>query len=165
MKTQVKQGDQVRVKYTGLPKDVTAAAGRRRGPRPAGKQLLEFVAGSDQVIRGISFGVVGMVRGEKKRLMLDPQDAFGAVRRELFKEVPLGSFPAKLKLSVGKRLTAVGVSTGRRRKVQVAEINAKTVVIDGNHPLAGKTVEVVVELISLARANSRKPRPSTEDDN
>jgi FKBP-type peptidyl-prolyl cis-trans isomerase 2 len=156
MKTKVKPGDKVRVKYSGLPKHVAAAPQPRRAPAANRqcKQMLEFTAGSDEVIRGISFGVVGMVRGEKKRLTLDPQDAYGAVRRELFKEVPRSSFPERIKLSVGKRLTAIGVASRRRRHVQVVEVKPETVVIDGNHPLAGKTVEVVVELISLASSGA-----------
>lgn len=144
MKTKAKEGDRVRVKYSGVPKLVAPA------PQPRGRQLVEFTVGSDEIIRGISWGVIGMVPGEKKSLKLDPKDAFGAVRRDLFKEVPRDRFPDDLKLIIGKKLTAIGVNSRRRRKVLVVEIKKETVVIDGNHPLAGKTVEVELQLVGIA---------------
>src|SRR5437660_577346 len=104
MSNRAKTGDRVRVHFSKL----SAATGKLRRP-----EVLEFTVGSKEVIPGLSEGVVGMARGEKKRLTLDPQDAYGSVRRDLFKEVPRGKFPATLALSVGKRLTAVGVVSGR----------------------------------------------------
>ena len=141
-----KLGDRVRVQYLGLLKDGTATDKHR------GRQVLEFIVGSKEVISGISLAVVGMAKGEEKRLTLQPKDAYGAVRRKLIKEIPRQRFPSHLELRVGKRLTSVGVSSGRRRQVQVVEIKPDTVVVDGNHPLAGKTLEVEVQLVSLASA-------------
>ena len=141
-----KLGDRVRVQYLGLLKDGTATDKHR------GRQVLEFIVGSKEVISGISLAVVGMAKGEEKRLTLQPKDAYGAVRRKLIKEIPRQRFPSHLELCVGKRLTSVGVSSGRRRQVQVVEIKPDTVVVDGNHPLAGKILEVEVQLVSLASA-------------
>ena len=145
MMNRAKLGDRVRVQYFGLLKDGTAADNFR------GRQVLAFTVGGKEVIRGISFGVVGMVEGEQKRMTLQPKDAYGAVRRKLIKEIPRQRFPTHLDLCVGKRLTATGATSGRRRRVQVVEIKPDTVVVDGNHPLAGKVLEVEVQLVSLSR--------------
>jgi peptidylprolyl isomerase len=142
-----KVGDRVRVQYLGLLNN-GAVIGTRRG-----RQVLEFTVGSDEVIPGISHGVVGMAEGEQKRMTLQPKDGYGAVRPKLIREVSRQRFPIHLDLHVGKRLTSVGTTSGRRRFVQVVKVDSNTVVVDGNHPLAGKVLEVEVQLVSLATAN------------
>ena len=149
----VKLGDRVRVQYLGLLNDGTAAEKHR------GRKVLEFTVGSKEVIPGISLGVVGMAKGEQKRLTLQPQDAYGAVRRKLIKEIPRQRFSTHLDLRVGKRLTSIGVTSGRRRRVQVVEIKPDTVVVDGNHPLAGKVLEVEVQLVSLHSSSVGTDKP------
>lgn len=138
-----KLGDVVQVRYVGLRVDGTAA-GTHHGP-----QVLEFAVGSDTVISGISLGVVGMAAGEKKRLTLPPDDAYGDVRRKLIREIPRGRFPPSLDLHVGKGLTLVGKTSGRRQRVRVVELKSGMVVVDGNHPRAGKVTAVEIQLVSL----------------
>jgi peptidylprolyl isomerase len=141
--TRAKVGDRVRVQYLGLLESGAATEKKR------GRRVLEFTVGSDEVIPGISKGVVGMAEGEQKRLKLTPVEGYGAVRSRLIKEVARQRFPADLDLCVGKRLMSTGVSSGRRRRVRVLQINPHTVVVDGNHPLAGKILEVEIQLVSL----------------
>jgi FKBP-type peptidyl-prolyl cis-trans isomerase SlyD len=127
--------------------------------------VLQFTVGSKEVIRGISFGLVGMAEGEQKRLTLQPRDAYGAVRSKLIKEVPRKRFRSDMRLYVGQQLTATGVDSGRRRRVQVVEIKRDTVVVDGNHPLAGQVLEVEIQLISLvssaADTDNRRKGPDS----
>jgi FKBP-type peptidyl-prolyl cis-trans isomerase 2 len=142
-----KAGDRVRVRYfpPGSPdKD------------PSGK-LLEFTVGSGDVISGLSLGVVGMSPGEQKHLILQPQDAYGIVRQQLIKKVPRKKFPQHLDLHPGKRLATVDAH-GRRWRVTVVRVNRASVVVDGNHPLAGKVVEVDVRLISLKQSPAHREK-------
>jgi peptidylprolyl isomerase len=143
--TRAKLGDRVRVQYLELLQNGTATKKHHR------RQVLQFTVGSKEVIPGISFGIVGMTEGEQRRLTLQARDAYGDVRPKLIKEVPRKRFPAGLRLFVGQRLTAKGVASGRRRQVHVREIGPDNVIVDGNHPLAGKILEVEVQLISLDR--------------
>jgi peptidylprolyl isomerase len=136
-------GDRVRVQCSELLKDGAAARWY------CGRQMQFTVGSDDEVVAGISLGVVGMATGEQKRLALQPKDAYGAVRRELIKELPRTSFRAGLSLYVGKTLTAVGKRSGRRRRIRVVDLQPQTVVVDGNHPLAGKVLVVKLLLISL----------------
>ena len=149
MMNTAKLGDRVRVQYLGLREDGSAIAPSR------GRKVLEFTVGSKEVMPGISLGVVGMAEGEQKRLTLQPKDAYGAVRPKLIKEVSRQRFPSRLELFVGKRLTATSVNSGRRRRVEVAELRPDTVVVDGNHPLAGEILEVELQLVSLAGQHDR----------
>jgi peptidylprolyl isomerase len=151
-----KLGDRVRVQYLGLREDGVAVE------RCRGRKVLEFTVGGNEVIPGISFGVLGMAEGEQKRLTLQPKDAYGPVETKLIKEVSRQRFPAHLKLRVGQRLTATGVKSGRRRQVSVAELRLHTVVVDGNHPLAGEILEVELQVVSLnsSSGNEDKARQS-----
>jgi FKBP-type peptidyl-prolyl cis-trans isomerase 2 len=148
-----KLGDRVQVQYLGLREDGVAVKRRR------GRKILEFTVGGNEVIPGISFGVLGMVEGEQKRLTLQPKDAYGPVETNLIKEVSRQRFPAHLKLRVGQRLTATGVKSGRRRQVSVAELRLHTVVVDGNHPLAGEVLEVEVQVVSLNSSSRNWDNP------
>ena len=137
-----KVGDRVRVEYARIRKQTNGAL----KPDP---KVLEFTVGSLDIMPGLSFGVVGMAPGEQKHFTLQPADAYGVVQPGLIKEIPRAQFPKRLILRVGKRLTALGGTSGRRRRVRVVEIKPKSVVVDGNHALAGKVVELEVTLLSV----------------
>jgi FKBP-type peptidyl-prolyl cis-trans isomerase 2 len=145
-----KVGDRVRVEYSRIRKQKSASQ-----PEP---KVLEFTVGSLDIMPGLSFGVVGMAPGEQKHFTLQPADAYGVVQPGLIKEIPRGQFPKRLILRVGKRLTALAGASGRRRRVRIVEIKPKSVVVDGNHVLAGKVVELEVTLLSVdATASARHP--------
>lgn len=142
-----KLGDRVKVQYDGLLTD-----GIARKKKHPGTRVLEFIVGSEEVISGISLGVIGMAEGQQKRLTLQPEDAYGSVRPKLIKEISRRRFPSHLDLQVGKRLSVTSPVSGRRRRVMVMEIKPNTVIVDGNHPLAGKVLQVEVQLLSLDSA-------------
>ncbi len=139
--SKAKVGDRVRVEYSGQFKDEKA------GLQRLGREIFEFTIGSRDVMPGINKGIVGMVEGERKQMTLQPQDAYGEFRANLIQEISRQRLPSDVVLKIGKRLTTVGQKSGRRRKVRIVELTPTTVVVDGNHPLAGKTVEVEFQLL------------------
>ena len=136
-----KLGDHVRVEYSGEFKDEKA------GVKRLSREVSEFTVGSREVMAGISRGVVGMVEGERKQMTLQPKDAFGEFRPNLIQEIPRDRFPSELILKVGKQLTTIGVKSRRRRKVTIVELKPTTVIVDGNHPLAGRILEIEFQLL------------------
>lgn len=136
-----KLGDHVRIEYSGQFRDDKA------GVQRLGREVFEFTVGSHEIMPGISNGVVGMAEGERKQLILLPREAYGEFRPKLIREIPRSRLPSDIVLKVGKRLTTVGVKSGRRRKVRIVELKPTTVIVDGNHPLAGKTLEVEFQLL------------------
>lgn len=145
----------MRIQYSRLPERAAAPGGR------AGQKTVEFTAGSREVFPSLSFGVVGMAPGERKRFTLQPQEAYGSVQPRLIRQIPRHRFPPHITLFVGKRLTAVQGIAGRRRRVTVIALSDDSVTVDGNHPLAGMVVELEVGLLSLnssADANRGKPQ-------
>lgn len=139
--SKAKLGDRVRIEYSGQFKDEKAGLQRLT------REIVEFTIGSHDVMPGINKGVVGMVEGERKQMTLQPQDAYGRFRPNLIQEISRQRLPSEVVLKVGKRLTTIGQKSGRRRKVRVVELTPTTVVVDGNHPLAGKTVEIEFQLL------------------
>ncbi len=136
-------GDRVRVEYARLSKR------KANDAVPLPPKMLEFIVGGPDVMPGLSVGVVGMAQGELKHLTLQPEDAYGPVKPGLVKEIPRHQFPKHLTLRVGKQLMALASASGRRRRVRIVEIKPKSVMVDGNHALAGKIVELEVRLMSV----------------
>ncbi len=146
----VRLGDRVRVQYS-------RAGSRGNGKaRPPQLKVVEFMAGSREVMPGLSTGVIGMAPGEQKRMTLQPAEAYGHVQPDLVKEIPRAQIPKRITLRVGKRLNALSTRSGRQRRVRVVEISPKSVKVDGNHVLAGQVVELDVLLISVDASSEAK---------
>jgi FKBP-type peptidyl-prolyl cis-trans isomerase 2 len=148
-------GDRVRIQYVRVPEP---SASTNRTPV---RKTCEFTVGGREVFRSLSLSVVGMAPGDCKRLKVQPREAYGPVQRKLVRQVPRDRFPKHLVLQVGKRLIAAAPASGRRRRIRIVKINPDSVLVDGNHPLAGKVVELEVSLISIdssSDANRSKPQ-------
>src|SRR3954468_6451673 len=110
-----KLGDRVRVQYSRVIKPGTKRV------KTSQQKTCEFTVGGKEVFPGLSLGVVGMSPGDLKQLTIQPQEAFGAVKSKLIRQIPRDRFPLHIALTVGKRLTAFVESAGRRRRVRVVE--------------------------------------------
>ncbi len=155
---QAKMGDRVRVEYVRVRIE-TNGNGKALAKEPALKAV-EFTVGGPEVLPGLSLGVIGMAAGDNKRLHLQPSEAFGPSIPCLIREIPRQRFPKRIRLRVGKKLSAVSKQTGRRRVVRIVKLEPGMVVVDGNHPLAGRAVVLDVRLISVdASAEANRLRP------
>lgn len=113
-----------------------------------GRPPITFVAGAGQMIPGFDKAVHGMQAGEKKSFDLSPAEGYGEVRPEAFQEVPKDQLPADLKPEAGMTLYAKGPG-GQPIPVKISEVRDKTVMVDMNHPLAGKTLHFDIEVVSV----------------
>jgi len=113
-----------------------------------GEPLL-FVYGAKQIIPGLERELEGMKAGERKKVTVKPVDAYGEIRKEAFIEVDKSQVPSE-GLEVGSYLqTGDG---NDQLNVKVVEIKENTVVLDGNHPLAGKTLYFEVLILDVKEA-------------
>src|SRR5207244_9855198 len=115
---------------------------------------LEFAGRAPDTIPELSVWLVGMIQGQNKRVTLQPSEAYGAIQPKLIREIPRRRFPKHLALKVGQRFTTIDKTSGRRRRVTVVEVKPHSVVVDGNHPLAGKVVELDVVLVSVGSSSN-----------
>ena len=114
---------------------------------------LVFTQGQQQIIPGLERALVGMRAGEEKKVVVKPEDAYGEVVPNAQQEVPKEAIP-KEGLKVGTPLTARSGS-GEVRTVIVKEIRENTVVVDHNHPLAGKTLFFDVKVLGIRSGDQR----------
>lgn len=140
--TEVKAGDTVRIHYTGTLADGSTF------DSSAGRDPLEFVVGSGQIIPGLDIALPGMVMGDKKVVEVAAADAYGPVELAARQAVPRGEIPDHIPLDLGTQLQ-VQTPDGQAMMVTVAEVTETEVVLDANHPLAGKDLTFAIELVGL----------------
>ena len=105
-----------------------------------------YVQGSGQMFPALEKAMDGMKPGEKKSIKLSAEEAFGPRDEKALQHVPRSSFPQPDSLQVGQILG--GMDQGRRVSATIKEIKPDEVVLDLNHPLAGKAVTFEVEVVS-----------------
>lgn len=111
-----------------------------------GREPLQFQVGSGQLIPGFESAIIGKVVGDKVTANIAPEEGYGLVREDLIVSVPLDKMPGEVE--VGQALEAQG-ENGQSAQVFVKEVNEDTVVIDGNHPLAGKDLVFEIEVVEI----------------
>ena len=111
-----------------------------------GREALQFEVGSGQLIPGFESAIIGKVVGDKVTANITPEEGYGLVREDLIVSVPLDKMPGDVE--VGQALEAQG-ENGQSAQVFVKEINEDNVVIDGNHPLAGKDLVFEIEVVEI----------------
>jgi len=112
-----------------------------------GKEPLKYVQGQKQMIPGLEKELTGMKIGQEKHIAVKPEDAYGPVNPNAIQEVPRDKVPAEGQ-KVGTILTARNPQ-GAPIPVRVKEVKDKTVVLDFNHPMAGKTLVFDVKVLDI----------------
>jgi FKBP-type peptidyl-prolyl cis-trans isomerase SlyD len=112
-----------------------------------GKDPITYTHGLYEVIPGLEEGLSGMDINEEKSFCIQPEEGYGPVDSNAFKEVPKTEIPATA-LKVGTALSAQGPE-GKNHVVHVCEVKQETVILDFNHPLAGKTVNFDVKVLNI----------------
>ncbi len=115
---------------------------------------LVFMYGKGQIIPGLEAGIEKMEIGEKADVLVKPADAYGEYNPDATQEVPADQF-AGIDLEVGMTLYGQG-EDGGTVQVTVKEIKEDTVVIDFNHPLAGKDLMFTVTLNNVREATAEE---------
>lgn len=142
--SQVKKGDTIRIHYKGTFTDDGTLFDTSEGREP-----LEFKVGEGMVIHGFDNGVLQMEVGEKKTLNIPFLEAYGPKNEMMFFEFGKDQLPAEMgEPQLGMELHMMD-QEGNHLPVIVTEIKETTVVLDGNHPLAGKDLTFEVELVGI----------------
>jgi FKBP-type peptidyl-prolyl cis-trans isomerase SlyD len=115
-----------------------------------GKEPMQYVHGKGQIIPGLEKELAGMTVGTEKKVTVKPEEAYGPVDPRAFQEIPKEKLPPEA-LKVGAMLMAQGPQ-GQGVPVRVHEIKENTVVMDFNHPLAGKTLSFDVKITGIKSA-------------
>lgn len=137
----VSEGKTVKVNYTLTVDGKEMDSSKGHGP-------LEFKVGSHQVIPGFEKAVVGLKVGDKKSVKVAPEDAYGPVDPSAIQNISKKQLPPEITPKAGMVLSAHG-NDGQTMPVKIVEVKDDVVVVDFNHPLAGKTLNFDVEVLEI----------------
>ena len=111
-----------------------------------GRKPLEFEPGKGMIIPGLEKELVKMKKGDKRTITVEAKDAYGDHKKDLLKEIPKGPLPKEMKLEKDS-VIYIKSPDGQPFPVRVDEVKKDTVVLDLNHPLAGKKLIFEVEIV------------------
>jgi FKBP-type peptidyl-prolyl cis-trans isomerase 2 len=142
---QVKENNTVKVNYTGKLSDGQVFDSSE------GKEPIEFTLGQGQLIPGFEKGLIDMKLNEKKTITVAKEEAYGDVNKDLIQEVKKTELPQDMTPEVGMGLVSKSPD-GQEMNLMVVEVKEESIVIDGNHPLAGKDLVFDLEVIEIKEA-------------
>jgi peptidylprolyl isomerase len=147
---QAKEGDRVKVHYTGKLEDGTVfdSSECAEDECGCGHGPMEFTIGAGEVIPGFDAGVKGLSVGEAKTIHIPVDDAYGERIEEMVAVVPRADLPPEMKPEVGQQLE-VTQEDGQIFQVTVIDANDETITIDANHPLAGQALNFDIKLVEI----------------
>ena len=140
--TQAKNGDRVKIHYTGKLQDGTVF------DTSSDREPLQFNIGTGQVIPGFEEAVTGMKVGEKKTTLIPCDKAYGERDPSLVMVVDRNHVPPEIDPEVGQRLQ-VGSPSGELLAVTIVEVNDENITLDANPPLAGEDLSFDIELVEI----------------
>ena len=112
-----------------------------------GQDALTYTQGANQIIRGVEAAVEGMEVGQTKQVVVSPTEGYGDRDPNAVHEVPKAKIPQEAK--IGTMLHGKDAN-GREIRPTVSAINADTVILDFNHPLAGKTLHFDLKVMNIS---------------
>ena len=139
----VQKGNNVKVHYTGTLEDGQEFdCSRKRG------EAIGFTVGTGQMIAGFDEAVIGMAVGEIKDLTLDPTKAYGERSDDAVMPVSRKNFPHEFVVEIGAMVQG---STAQGMPVQATIVSEdeENLILDMNHPLAGKTLNFNIEVVNI----------------
>jgi len=139
----VKIGQSVRVHYKGTLNDGTIFDHSRDRD-----ETLDFELGSEDMIPAFQKAIVGMKTGETKTFKVTCDDAYGQPDPEAVVEVPKEAFPEDYPFKIGDAVMGTAPN-GQPIRATISSVADDTVVLDHNHPLAGKDLNFEVELVEV----------------
>ncbi len=139
---EAKNGDQVKVHYTGK---LTSG---EQFDSSAGREPLAFTVGAGQMIRGFDAAIPGMNVGDKKTINIPANEAYGERNPEAIIEFPKANVPPDMAVQPGMQLTLTN-QEGQPVPVVVIEVREDIIVMDANHMLAGQELVFDIELVSI----------------
>ncbi len=111
------------------------------------RESFQYIHGKNQIIPALERQLAGLKVGDEREIILGPEDAYGIIDPEAMVEIPKSQLP-QVDIEVGTRLGMIGPD-GARFPATVVEIRLETVLLDLNHPLAGKELHFFIRILEI----------------
>ena len=138
--------DLVTVEYTATLADGSLFDQSKDYDKP-----VSFTIGNQEVLIGLEKTVIGMHKGEQKKVLLSPETAYGLSNPQKIELIPLDNFPSGSRLRVGMSLPAKDSSNGEQVQGRIMNITEEGVLVDFNHPLAGESLWMDVTVKEIVK--------------
>lgn len=139
---QVKEGDTIRIEYTGRLEDGTVF------DSSGGDSPLEFTVGEGEVVQGLEQGVIGMKPGEVKSIIVPMELGYGPRNEQRVCQLDKNKVPKEFHPELGRQLQLYRAD-GLPVMGTVIAISETSFTMDYNHPLAGKTMIFETRLVEI----------------
>ncbi len=139
---QAKAGDTVKVHYSGFLEDGTIFDSSLQG------DPFEFTLGESMVLPGFEEAIVGMDSGETKTINIPSDEAYGPHREELVAVIERTHVPVDIDPQIGMNLQLKSPD-GNATSVVITEVSEESIILDANHPLAGKDLIFEIKLVEI----------------
>jgi len=116
---------------------------------------IAYLHGVGDIFPKLEEALEGKEPGEKVSLTLGPEDSYGEYQEDLTDRVAKAEFEAQEELFIGQEFN-FQTENGEEHSIWVREIGDEDVLIDGNHPLAGKTLEYSFEVVDVREATEEE---------
>lgn len=140
--SRVKESNTIKVNYTGK------LSNGQIFDTSEGKEPIEFVLGQGRLIPGFEKGLIDMELNEKKTIEIAKDQAYGDVNDNLIQELQKTALPEDMEPKVGMGLVSKSPD-GKEINLMIVEVKEESIVIDGNHPLAGHDLVFDVEVVEI----------------
>ena len=122
-----------------------------------GQQPLPYLHGYGMIVPGLETALEGKSTGESLSVCVSPKDGFGELKPELKQEVDRKEFAGIDDLQIGMQFRVPDDSEEKQELIiTVVDINDKTVTVDGNHALAGQTLNFDVTIGEIRDATEEE---------
>lgn len=118
------------------------------------QEPLAFLCGFNNIVPGLETALVGKQQGDELVVEVLPQDAYGELQDDMVKEVPLEAFQGVEKVEAGMQFHAE--SPNGPQLITVTKVEDEVVTVDGNHPLAGLTLNFDVKIKEVREASEEE---------
>jgi len=137
----IETGKSVSIEYTLKLDDGTTVDSN------VGGDPLVFTQGSSQILRALEDALLGHAVGDTQEVKLTAEQGYGPINPEAYQEAPLDTVPEDAR-TVGTVLVATAPD-GQQQPIRVHEVGEDTIVLDFNHPLAGKPLNFDVKVLAI----------------
>jgi FKBP-type peptidyl-prolyl cis-trans isomerase 2 len=137
----IRSGKKVSLEYTVFLADGTQIDSN------VGEDPLVFVLGSNQVFPALEQALMGLKVGDTKQVTLKPEDAYGPVVPDAYKEVDLDAVPEPYRYAGA--VLGIQDPAGGVYPIRVHAIKDQKIVLDFNHPLAGHALRFDIKVIQV----------------
>ena len=139
----VQMGDTVAIEYIGTLDNGHIFDNTEGVPRT-------ITLGAKQIFAALEEHLLSMAAGEVKNIELSSDQAYGPRLQDNMLKVERSLFPAERELKLGEKLS-IGLADGSEQPMRVREIGPESVLLDGNHDLAGRNLTFALKLVSIEK--------------